>query len=104
MRRLPDGRISEMYVLLCSLPARAELADTFFPPQAGRVLPGVICAALADRAGPASDYTSPPEISHKQAEACVYADAMIRRDQRARDEGRPEHDLDTFGRPLRPGS
>ena len=33
-----------------------------------------------------------------------YAETMIRREQVERHEGRPEHDLDTFGRPLRPGS
>ena len=33
-----------------------------------------------------------------------YADAAIRRDKIARLEGRPEHDLDTFGRPLKAGS
>lgn len=33
-----------------------------------------------------------------------YAETMVKRDQLARHEGRPEHDLDTFGRPLRAGT
>jgi len=33
-----------------------------------------------------------------------YADAMIHRDLRERHEGRADQDMDTFGRPLRPGS
>ena len=34
----------------------------------------------------------------------LYADAMIQRDKIERHTGRPEHDADTFGRPLKAGS
>ena len=64
MRTLPDGRISEMWAL--GLPLGPKLADTFFPPQAGRVVPGTIARLLAERAGPAADYTSPPQVSHME--------------------------------------
>ena len=67
MRRLPAERIREMWGLLTSRLHRrtAELADTFFPMLAGKVLPGQIMHALAARAGPASDYTHPPQSPHQ---------------------------------------
>lgn len=34
----------------------------------------------------------------------AYADTMIQSDKLARHEGRPDHDQDVFGRPLRAGS
>lgn len=70
MRRLSSERIDEMWALFTSLPARAdlELGNTFFPIIAGRVVPGAIMACLRDRAGPASDYTSPPQAPFQRPE------------------------------------
>lgn len=39
-----------------------------------------------------------------QDEATRYADAMIQRDKEARHTGKPEHDRDTFGRPMKEGA
>ena len=64
-------------------------------------LPASIARALADRAGPASDYTSPPQQSHELDDRNAYANHKPTREWW---EGRQDHDLDTFGRPLRPGS
>lgn len=62
MRRLPAERINEMWDLYTGrLPLSASLADTFFPLEAGRVLPGQIMRALAARAEPMSAYTHPPQ-------------------------------------------
>mgnify|MGYP001606694907 FL=1 len=40
----------------------------------------------------------------RTASAQLYADVMIKRDKIARYEGRPDQDLDVFGRPLKAGS
>lgn len=40
----------------------------------------------------------------KSAHATLYGDSLTQREKLARHEGRPEHDMDVFGRPLRAGT
>ena len=106
MRRLSPARFDELWALLHALPRPPTpgLVDTFLPRCAGAVMPGTIARALAERAGPATDYTSPPQQPHEMDDINARAEAGIRRDLQARHEGKPEHDLDTTGRRLRPGT
>ncbi len=64
-------------------------------------MPPSIARALAARAAPASDYTSPPQQSREQDDANAYANRKFKREWW---EGRQDFDLDVCGRRLRPGS